>query len=583
MELLYVWIEDYKNIKNQGFNFSPKHWFYYDKKNKQLKHEEKNSNYPNNFFGENISNVTAIVGKNGSGKSNIIQIISKLTSGQLFSSKLIFAIWSHRGKSEIKYYATSLIKCNLELNLRNLPSNKFHIYYTGILQYLSLGSNSINLSTISKLADISIFPRDDIQSNRFRKTPFKFIFNEYQFREVTQQIRFIDNASKILQDSLKDKLYIPSSLEIRLHRRYRNYYRKVDDFAIANKKLTSQIICGFYITIVENLLKHISSEEDKIVSKDIIDSYSDEDGAANSLKKFSRKFSLKTRSNKTYTDSINSLEKISNLIKSNKYGIGSSFVNESKKETKQIDKFFIGIKKESTGKDILKFLNELKISLGNLQNLVSFQWEGLSYGEYEVLKLGSSLYTELQNKTKGEYKNVLLNIDEGELGFHAEWQRKYLPLLLNLLTKLFPNISFQIILTTHSPFLVSDLPKDNIIFLNKKENGDCLVSKPEDMTHTFGANIHSLYRNSFFLENGLMGEFAKGKIDAVIRDLNQANVKEIISEERKNEIKFIIEQIGEPLLKEKLIRKFKETLEPIQDRINELKLEIEKLEASQKQ
>ena len=27
MELLYIWIENYKNIKEQGFNFSPKHRF----------------------------------------------------------------------------------------------------------------------------------------------------------------------------------------------------------------------------------------------------------------------------------------------------------------------------------------------------------------------------------------------------------------------------------------------------------------------------------------------------------------------------------------------------------------------------
>ena len=27
MELIYLWIESYKNIKNQGFNFSPSHFF----------------------------------------------------------------------------------------------------------------------------------------------------------------------------------------------------------------------------------------------------------------------------------------------------------------------------------------------------------------------------------------------------------------------------------------------------------------------------------------------------------------------------------------------------------------------------
>lgn len=30
MELLYIWIEDYKNIHHQGFNFSPKYWFEFE-------------------------------------------------------------------------------------------------------------------------------------------------------------------------------------------------------------------------------------------------------------------------------------------------------------------------------------------------------------------------------------------------------------------------------------------------------------------------------------------------------------------------------------------------------------------------
>lgn len=89
MELLYVWIEDYKNIKKQGFNFSPKHWFnfeYKEDENKKvtggtLKHEDRNLNYPEDFFGDNISNVTAIVGKNGSGKSGLMEALLNFTLG----------------------------------------------------------------------------------------------------------------------------------------------------------------------------------------------------------------------------------------------------------------------------------------------------------------------------------------------------------------------------------------------------------------------------------------------------------------------------------------------------------------------
>ena len=47
MELVYLLVEDYKNIHKQGFNFSPRFSCEYD------------DDYIENFFGKNI-NVTAI-------------------------------------------------------------------------------------------------------------------------------------------------------------------------------------------------------------------------------------------------------------------------------------------------------------------------------------------------------------------------------------------------------------------------------------------------------------------------------------------------------------------------------------------
>ena len=82
MELIYLYIEDYKNIKNQGFNFSSKFTCKYDEVKKTLQIDEKN-NHIENFFGENI-NVTAIVGENGSGKSRILETFTKTDSNFLF-------------------------------------------------------------------------------------------------------------------------------------------------------------------------------------------------------------------------------------------------------------------------------------------------------------------------------------------------------------------------------------------------------------------------------------------------------------------------------------------------------------------
>ena len=73
MELVYLWVEDYKNIHKQGFNFSPRFNCKYDPDSNEITIDE-NKDYVPDFFGENI-NVTAIVGKNGSGKSSVLKLI----------------------------------------------------------------------------------------------------------------------------------------------------------------------------------------------------------------------------------------------------------------------------------------------------------------------------------------------------------------------------------------------------------------------------------------------------------------------------------------------------------------------------
>jgi len=83
MELVYLWVEDYKNIHQQGFNFSPKFNCHYDGETLILKDnvdDRGEKQYIENFFGYDI-NVTAIVGKNGSWKSSLLELLLILFYG----------------------------------------------------------------------------------------------------------------------------------------------------------------------------------------------------------------------------------------------------------------------------------------------------------------------------------------------------------------------------------------------------------------------------------------------------------------------------------------------------------------------
>lgn len=65
--------------------------------------------------------------------------------------------------------------------------------------------------------------------------------------------------------------------------------------------------------------------------------------------------------------------------------------------------------------------------------------------------------------------------------------------------------------------------------------------------YTFGANIHSMLKHSFFLYNGSMGEYAQNLIRGIINKINFYNLviqlKEINKEtsllERKNKLQYI--------------------------------------------
>lgn len=197
---------------------------------------------------------------------------------------------------------------------------------------------------------------------------------------------------------------------------------------------------------------------------------------------------------------------------------------------------------------------------------------------YHIYNLASVLY----EKDSYKYKNINIIFDEVELYFHPEMQRTYISNLLHhiAMLPLGDNIqNINILFITHSPFILSDIPSSNILRLsfNPKTKQSLPANNSEQ---TFGANIHDLLANDFFLENGFMGKFANDKIQQIVNKL-EGWTESDNNNKLKDELYRTIQLIGEPLIKESIMDLFREKigLHESELSIADIEVEIERLQA----
>ena len=162
---------------------------------------------------------------------------------------------------------------------------------------------------------------------------------------------------------------------------------------------------------------------------------------------------------------------------------------------------------------------------------------GMSSGESSMFNLFSRLHEVLH---KWEQRKFILILDELDSCFHPQWQQKIMNFLTEFLRTSYSQKEFQIILTTHSPVLLSDIPRDNVIFMRREG----VVEK--EHKQTFAANIASLYYDSFFMKNGSIGEVAKNSIAHLLKAISELEGKKPESDRECSLLKrFLQEQYQE--------------------------------------
>lgn len=180
------------------------------------------------------------------------------------------------------------------------------------------------------------------------------------------------------------------------------------------------------------------------------------------------------------------------------------------------------------GSEILKEIYESYSKLRALikHPFLDFSLERISAGERNFVFFLTRFFRSIHdlNEVPGVQQKFTLLLDEPGNDYHPEWQRKLfhdLKSAIDTYSNSERKISVQILITTHSPFILSDFPELNIIRLVKgfDTDGKQRTLVKGGVENTFGANIYDILADSFFLENGFCGEFAKNVINTVFADL----------------------------------------------------------------
>ena len=207
--------------------------------------------------------------------------------------------------------------------------------------------------------------------------------------------------------------------------------------------------------------------------------------------------------------------------------------------------------------------------------IIETSFSDISTGELRFIDFFADLY-EIFNKDIGastvkddiDNQTMILLFDEPDSCLHPEWARQFIYALNSILNvKPFAekSINYQIILTTHSPIMLSDIPSEHIICMEGKEekSGENKEKSRKIEVHKadfgFASNIYDIMKSSFFMEK-YFGEFASRFVDDLTSKCSKLE-EDILAgktgdyNDRKRELVARIELIGEPRLRQNYMRR----------------------------
>lgn len=580
-ELLYIWISDNDTgfIRNQGFNFSPRYRFMLHRSLDEQKYELtciENKNYPNIWKTDTntIVGLTAVVGQNGTGKSSLMKHLMDPTLSKKWiliyrinGVKTLFHNFSHKeleDKTGFLYFGNNEAseQCPSIQDLVQTQQTRIFISNAWNSMRSSIGINTDSLNHLIFSPDDNYimrerfrmkiernFPSCSIRGTSLRSKPNCVFssslidYNEIVLLHYYDQVFTSGKNSDIISENSTIQFDFCKHLN-----RPSKYTDSVEQRNIRNAiyKHHQSPCYGAYLALCIEL-SSIMFEEFSL-NKDVIE-------AAHEL--VSRYCADCKNDDWTayYQNALSEIDQLQIILEK-----GYSIVHPNDQRS-----FVIQLSYQKKGQrqayiEFCAYISELfKKKRSFVLRYIHIDTSPVSSGEQALHNIFSYLYLTPYIQEIFDIashpalrSDILLLLDEVDLYMHPEWQRKFISMLTSRLEREYPDKHIQLVLTTHSPLVLSDIPSGNIIYLSNDKNRCTVVDGP-NKTETFGANIFTLLKDSFYLDKSL-GEFAFSRIEAIIKDLQmlKENPDNIELRNRCRKHKHLIEIIGEPIIKQKM-------------------------------
>ncbi|KXT85773.1 AAA family ATPase [Streptococcus oralis] len=522
MKLIALVIKQYDELfKEQIFNFSDEYKVDFNFETNELK-IDKNPDYIENFYGRSVNNISLISGINGRGKSSILNM---LVHYDVFQNKEAFIedkIYCLVLKSETELY--------FEYVYNFFDSSKCSLYFdgelmTGFSTFMegknkgSIKSFIYNLESRDsrKNPNISSIILGFLQSRFKEKLKRYSVYNKNKNHQTIINRHFTEaypsDIFETYQNLYKDGL-IKSDLKLKLEIQLENIeeifpYMKYEEY----KNKTKAERFGEFAEFKEDFLEGLDLIEDESV-REVWRTIHD----------------LKKEQKLTTELDINRQKNflIANIVY---------------RYQEELPRLFLEFNKSFN-----KYLDDKNLSLKRKKRLFSEIAITMSTGETNLLLLISEIKRVLSNNISRDHYIIL--IDEIETGMHLEWSRSLINFLVNYINEInkIGGMNFQLIFTTHSPYMLSDIKPGNVIMLEK--NQETGYSEGKVLQNTFAKNIQEIMKEN--LIDNIYGDFALAKINSMISRLNgeeeQAGDEEELSKE--------IHLISEPILRNKLLEMY---------------------------